>query len=109
MADYGVPPNPPYVIPGLVQVPGRIWAALASAAMCCFKQSGHQQLAPGADGTGTDAGKYVHQHGCAAVPASASAIAHENWAPQREQILIWPQVGWSCGPAYRMISENTTR
>jgi hypothetical protein len=80
--------------------------------MCCFRHAGHQQLAPGADGTGNDAGKYVHQQGCAAAAGSASAMAHEKSAPQREQVLkqvlLWRQIGWSCGSAYRMISENTT-
>ena len=59
------------------------------AAMCCFRQSGHQQLAPGADGTGSEAGRYAHQHGSAGADGSASAIAHENGAPQREHVLIY--------------------
>jgi hypothetical protein len=58
------------------------------AAMCCFRQSGHQQLAPGAEGTGSAAGRQVHQQGCAGADGSASTIAHENCAPQREQVLI---------------------
>lgn len=63
------------------------------AAMCCFRQSGHQQLSPGAEGSGSEAGRQVHQQGCAGADGSASTIAHENCAPQREQALMVDK-GW---------------
>ncbi len=56
--------------------------------MCCLRHAGHQQLAPGAEGTGSAGGKKVHQHGSAGAAGSASFIAQENCAPQREQVLI---------------------
>jgi hypothetical protein len=56
--------------------------------MCCFRQAGHQQLAPGADGTGTAGGNAVHQQGSAGAEGSASFMPHENCAPQREQVLM---------------------
>jgi hypothetical protein len=58
--------------------------------MCCRRHAGHQQLAPGAAGTGSDGGKNVHQHGWAGAAGSASFIAQENCVPQREQVLIAP-------------------
>jgi hypothetical protein len=47
------------------------------------RQAGHQQAAA-SPGTGTTAGRRVHQHGS----ALASAIAQPNSAPQRVQMLI---------------------
>jgi hypothetical protein len=58
--------------------------------MCCRRHAGHQQLAPGADGTGSAGGSKVHQHGAAGSAGSASFMVQENCAPQREQVLIAP-------------------
>jgi hypothetical protein len=68
--------------------------------MCCRRHAGHQQLAPGADGTGSEAGNKVHQHGGGGTAGSASVIAQENCVPQREQVLM--------ASAYRTRQENTT-
>jgi hypothetical protein len=51
--------------------------------MCRLRQAGHQQAA-GCPGTGTAAGKAVHQHGW----SPPSAIAQANAAPQRLQRLM---------------------
>jgi hypothetical protein len=56
--------------------------------MCCFRHAGHQQLAPGADGTGTEGGSVVHQQGWAGADGSASFMPQEKYAPQREQVLM---------------------
>jgi hypothetical protein len=56
--------------------------------ICCLRQSGHQQLAPAVEGTATAGGRWVHQQGCAGTDGSASAMPHENVAPQREQVLM---------------------
>ena len=63
--------------------------------MCAARHAGHQQpmvsaAALSGTGTGTDSGRYVHQHGGAgmAVAGPVSAIAQEKVAPQRAQVLI---------------------
>ena len=61
--------------------------------MCAARHAGHQQpmvSAAALSGTGTDSGRYVHQHGGAgmAVAGPVSAIAQEKVAPQRAQVLI---------------------